>query len=259
MFQHYLFRTNVLQQIANERWFLDFCFLLCAIHGPSTTISLLMLFMCMWFISTCHAQWVLSSMADIKEITRLYGKEWWVISCPHQMILRNETGIKQWTFIGLTVLFNMYIKQPFFLINVVSVSSEASVQTVQATCASTIIFTYTDKKVETETITITATPSYCVQSRLADNKTETETITISHTLTNECLNQSLKCERSSTVWIALATFFLVMAISAIVLSILMGCILRRKMKTLENSSTCITVSSSDTNDPIKEGTVSHVN
>ena len=153
----------------------------------------------------------------------------------------------------------MYIKQPFFLINVVSVSSVASVQNVQANCASAIMFTYTDDKEETETLTITATPSYCIQSRLADDKTETETVTITHTVTNESLNQSLKCERSSSVWIALATLFLVMAISAIVLNIVMGCILQRKMKILENSSTCITVSSSDTNDPIKEGTVSHVN
>ena len=78
-------------------------------------------------------------------------------------------------------------------------------------------------------------------------------------LANESLNQSLKRERSSSVWIALATLFLVMATSVIALSILMGCILHKKTKTQENSSTCIAASSSGTNDPMKEGRVSHVN
>ena len=109
----------------------------------------------------------------------------------------------------------------------------ASVQNIQATSASLIVCTYTGRKVETETVTVTATPS-------------------------SCLEQSLNFKKIYIIWIVLAILFLMMVFSAIVLSIIIGCIFHKRKKTLEYSRTCMAASTSHTYEPVKEGTVSHI-
>ena len=118
---------------------------------------------------------------------------------------------------------------------------------------------YTTSEVETEAITVSATPSSCVHYTQTDDKTVPQIITVSHTLTNESSNQCLESERSNMMWIVLAILSLVMAISTIVFSIIIGCIFQKKINNMKNSSTYTATSSNDTNEPVKEGTVSHNN
>ena len=76
---------------------------------------------------------------------------------------------------------------------------------------------------------------------------ETETLTILHTLAattvknntseNALVGQGSTSTRSQTVWVVMATVFLVIAVSAIVLSIFLGYFLHKKGKTMDMSTT----------------------
>ena len=166
------------------------------------------------------------------------------------------------------------ITQPSILIN--AVPFVASVPNVQAPCevetktitvsanpTSVVACKFTDNMVETEVVT--ATPSSCVQYTQAHYKTEPQIITIPYTFTttvvvsqtqnNVSLGQSLKAEGSTTAWMMVAILFLLIAISAIVLNVIMGYLLHKKAKCLKISNGV--ASEIATKESAKEGTVSH--
>ena len=86
----------------------------------------------------------------------------------------------------------------------------------------------------TTTVTITATSCYMA---------ETTSFTMNSTPDNTMVDKSLQSDGSMTAWMAVAIVLLMVAVSAIFLSIFVGYFSRKKMKTMQISFTAITSSS----------------
>ena len=115
--------------------------------------------------------------------------------------------------------------------------------TVSSTPASSIACECTDHKKETDFVTITSAPSPvvdCIQTEyIREPLTITTTITASQSpSSDDSLEQSQKSVGSSMAWMVVAVVFLLIALSAIVLSIIMGYLLHKKTKAMENTSAC---------------------
>ena len=119
------------------------------------------------------------------------------------------------------------------------VDSEAETQTITVTATSTATVPCTETKLLLDTCTaaITVTSASTVQCSQADLHSLETTITVNQTPGNAVIDQSSKSSGSQTVWMVVAILFLVIAISAIVLSMFMGYLLHKKNKTIKISST----------------------
>ena len=101
----------------------------------------------------------------------------------------------------------------------------------------------------TKTVTITTAAS-CYMAK-------TNYFTISSTPDQTMADHSLQSDGSLTKWMVLAILFIVIAVSAITLSIFVGYFSYKKIKTLEKSLTAI--SATNTKELLTQGTVSLVN
>ena len=100
---------------------------------------------------------------------------------------------------------------------------------------------------KTETVTVSSTPVSCIAPSPVVECIQTEymmeplisttTVIASQSPTNDdSLDQSQKSGGSSTAWMVVAIVFLVIALTAIALSIIMGYLLHKKTRAMENSS-----------------------
>ena len=102
--------------------------------------------------------------------------------------------------------------------------------TVTTTPTSTIqdLFPKTDPMPGLTTVTVTITATSCYMA-------ETTSFTMNSTPDNSMVDQSLQSDGSLSAWMAVAIVLLVIAVSAIFLSIFVGYFSHKKMKTLEIS------------------------
>ena len=165
-------------------------------------------------------------------------------------MIKLPSTIPQWTLVDfeaetqtVTVIATCTATAP-------STETDAKVDTntvIMVASASAVHCSQVDCKMETQTVTIAASSTCAIAENQATCTADTETVTILHPLAttvtvnytpdNAMMGQSSNSNGSQTVWMAVAILFMVIATSAIVFSIFMGCLLHKKVKAFKRSTT----------------------